>query len=336
MEIVCHRLGGVPLWREKLIIDHCKLFCIMLSSLSKNILSTLCYYDVLDYPLTSFEIWKYLMSHNTEHITHSRLAEVIDELESSNLNKYIEELEGFYFLKGRKSLVEARLHKNKISGDKLKRLRRIVWFLRFVPYIRMIAATGTLAMKNAEKESDWDLLIVLKKGRIWTGRTLATFLLHIIGKRRYGDKIKNRVCLNYFITTNSLEIRTKDLFSANEYYFLLPLFDAGSYYKKFQLRNSWIKDFKLNYSLNEIMGPRVLVDSEMSSFIRTFLEKVFGWNFLEKRLGDWEKRKIENNPKTGIAGSYIQASDDALIFLPEPQGPKVFEEFKRRLEAFNI
>ena len=328
---------------------------IMADSLPKNILSTIIYYDVLDYPLTSFEIWKYLIIHNVEpaYRTGRRetqnddnkcsLADIIKELENEEVKKYIEEYRGFYFLKGRIDLVEQRIKRNKISASKLKRLRRAVWLLRFVPYVRMIAVTGTLAMKNAEKPSDWDLLIVLEKGKIWTGRTLVTAAVQLIGKRRYGEKIKNRICLNYFITTSSLEIRTKDLFSANEYYFLFSLFDSGSYYNKFQLKNSWIRDFKPNYQLNEVISPKTLRDSGISLIIRNILEKILnlpagrqGFDFLENYLRKWEKGKIERNPKTQKVGSFIEATDEALIFLPEPQGPKVFEEFKRKLADLGI
>jgi predicted nucleotidyltransferase len=262
------------------------------------------------------------------------LADIIKELENEEIKKLIEEYRGFYFLKGRRELVEARINKNKISSSKLKKLRRVVWLLRFVPYVRMIAVTGTLSMKNAEKSSDWDLLIVLEKGKIWTGRTLVTAAAQLMGKRRHGNKIKDRICLNYFITTNSLEVRSKDLFSANEYYFLFPLFDSGSYYNKFQLRNSWIRDIKPGYQLNEILSPRTFKDTKTSYFIRTFGEKILIFSFLEDYLRKWEKKKIEQNPNTQKTGSIIEATDEALIFLPEPQGPKVFDKFKERLELF--
>lgn len=317
----------------------------MLSPLSKNIISTICYYDILDYPLTSFEIWKNLInSHQSlangqqmrEEGDKASISEVINELDNEEIRKYIEEYRGFYFLKGRSYLVEQRIKRNKISAAKLKRLRRAVWLLRFVPYVRMIAATGTLAMKNAEKPSDWDLLIVLEKGKIWTGRTLVTAVAQFLGKRRYGDKIKDRICLNHFITTETLEIRSKDLFSANEYYFLFPLFDSGTFYNKFQLRNSWIKDFKPNYQLSETASPKTFKDSGISRFIRTLGEKILNFELLENYLRKWEKEKIERNPKTHLGGSIISASDEALIFLPEPQGPKVFEEFKVKLAELGI
>lgn len=303
-------------------------------NLIKNILATICYYDVLDYPLTSFEVWKYLIKSGGQegggNGQKCSLGEVSKELENSALKNFVEEFQGFYFLKGKRHLIGERIKRGKISVLKIKRLRRVVYLLRFIPFVRMVGVTGRLAMKNAQEESDWDLLTVLKKNRIWTGRTLVTLAAHLLGKRRYGNKIRDRVCLNYFITDDSLEIKTKDLFSANEYSFCFPLFGAEEY-KKFQIKNSWIKKNKPNYYIAEQENLKTIKDTKCSRLVRTLGEKLFGWDFLENRLRTWEEKKIMSNPKTHQEGSMVEASDEALIFLPSPQGPKVFEEFKERV-----
>ena len=327
----------------------------MSDNLSQNILATICYYDCLDYPLTAFEVHKYLTTHNqpaspvggqpTTHPLRQELSEtsnpqrfslgdVIKMLEGDDLKKYIGEHRGFYFLKGRKNLVLERIKREKISAAQIKKLRRVVWLLRLVPFVRMIGVTGRLAMKNAEEKSDWDILVILKGGKIWTGRTLVTLLVHLIGKRRHKNKIKDRVCLNYFITGDSLEISTRDLYSSNEYYFTFPLFDADIF-KKFRLKNRWIKNFKPNYQPEEIGNLRIIKDSWLSRTSRTLGEALFGFDFLEKWLRKWAKGKIMRNPKTREKGGLIIASDEKLIFLPEPQGPEVFERFKNEINKIN-
>lgn len=309
----------------------------MENSLSKNILATVAYYDALDYPLTSFEIWKYLM--RIDYYEENKFSqsvifnEVLKELEKENLRKFIEESNGFYFLKGRSELVKKRIDGNKISVSKIKKLRKIIKALRFVPYVRMIGLTGRLAMKSAEAKSDWDLLVVLKSGKIWTGRTLVTLIAHILGKRRHGKKITDRVCLNYFLTDSSLEIATKDLFSASEYFFISPLFDCGGYFKKFQLKNRWISKIKPNFQMAEVGDLRTIKDSWASRFLRQIGENIFSWHILESWLEKMEKKKILENPKTYQSGSMVQVTPEALIFLPEPQGPKIFEKFKKRIGA---
>ncbi len=303
--------------------------------LQKNILATIAYYDGMDYPLTAFEIWKYLINFNPQPKTYNpqpfSLADVIKELDDYSIKRFIEKDHGFYFLRGRRELVDQRIKRNKISVGKIKKLRRIVWLLRFVPFIRMIGVTGALAMKNADADSDWDVLVVLKKGRIWTGRTLVTGFLHLIGKRRYGEKIKNRICLNHFIADDSLEVATKEKFpefSSHEFYFILPVFDTGIF-QKFQLQNSWIKDYKPNFYLREV-GK--IGEIGVARAIREIGEIILGWDFLENWLGKWQREKIMKNPLTKKPESFIRATDEYLIFLPEPHGSKLIEHLKQKTE----
>lgn len=326
----------------------------MLDNAQKQIIATLAYYDEMDYPMTAFEIWKHLIaadypittglrqgdgesSKNIRTYENLSLSEIIESLESEEIGKHVEEFEGFYFLKGRKELVEKRLGRNKLASFKIKKLRKIVWFLRFIPFVRMIAVTGRLAMKNSEKESDWDLFVVLKKGKIWTGRTLVTFFLHLVGKRRHGEKIKDRVCLNYFVTDESLEIDLENrswevnLFSASEYLFMIPLFGFKKF-RKFQIRNSWIRDFKPNFSLNETKDLGMVSDSHFSKITRKIGEKILDFDFIEKILRKLEREKIAKNPKTHLSGSVIEADDNSLVFLPEPQGKEIWEKTLEKLK----
>ncbi len=307
----------------------------MASELAQNIFATICYYDVLDYPLTVFEIWKYLISEqeSKSKIEKNTLVDVMDTLEDDNLKKKIETHQGYYFLSGRKDLVVQRIERNKISEEKFKIIRRVVKFLRFVPFARMILVTGRVAMKNADRKSDLDLLICLQAGRIFTGRTLVTLVTQLLGKRRYGKKITNRICLNYFITTKSLEIEMQDLFASSEYSFALPVF-GFDVFRKFQKENGWIGKYHENYAPAKIPNLKVIADNQFSKTIRNAGEKIFDSNFLEQKLKIWQIKRIMNDPRTNMPGSLIVANDDSLVFLPEPQGPKVFEAFQERLEKF--
>jgi hypothetical protein len=308
----------------------------MHSSLSQNILATIAYYDVLDYPLTVFELWKYLISNQQavggdEEKDKVVLIDIINEIENEELKKQIETFRGYYFLPGRINLVAQRIERNKISEEKYEIVQWVVQFLRFVPYVRMILVTGRVAMKNADKKSDLDLLICLEKGRIFTGRTLVTLAIHLLGKRRYGKKITNRICLNYFITTGSLEIEMQDLFASSEYFFALPVF-GFNVFGEFQKANGWISKYHENFSSTEIPNLKLKSDNYFSKLIRSVGEKLLGFDYLEQKLKVWQTKRIALDPRTNMPGSMIVADDNSLVFLPEPQGPKVFEAFKLRME----
>lgn len=304
--------------------------------LTKNIIATLAYYDVMDYPLTAFEVWKHFLAVENEVSREQvTLASVHEALHMLVSEQRVKEDRGFYYLPDRSALVDRRLAEGKVSVARLKRLRRLVGLLRFLPFVRMIGATGSLAMERGEEESDWDLLIVLKKDRIFTGRAVITLFLHLIGKRRHGEKTKNRACLNYFITDESLEIGTKDLYSAHEYRFLIPLF-GWSVYRKFEMTNRWIVRFQPQFFLTE--KPSLFLLGEQSAIrrLQAFFETVIGHGIVEKFLRIWQQKKIARNPLSRLEASYIEASDRALIFLPRPRGPKTFVAFRDRLATLRL
>lgn len=308
----------------------------MPSQITKNILNTIIYYDILNYPLTSFELWKYLIVARGDATEKDKctLGAVTEALESKEAKKHIEEFRGFYFLKGRKSLVGKRIQNDKNSIVKFKIAERVARRLRFVPFVRMVAVTGTLAMKNPEQSSDIDFFVALEKGRIFTGRLLVTLAVHLLGKRRYGKKIKNRVCLNYFITTGSLEIQRQDLFGANEYSFVYPIFGFNVFQKFCGTNADWIKKFKPNWEMPEIEPAKYYSEhSKASRLIQKTKETLInflGGDIIEAWLKQKQIIRISRNPLTKKEGAYIEATDDNLIFLPEPQGVKIYEEYKKK------
>ncbi len=311
----------------------------MLSRISQNILATIAYYDVLDYPLTIFELWKYLIKNTESEIDGQAekkilLADIIKELESEDLKKKFETHRGFYFLPNRKDLIYSRIERNKISEDKYKIIRRVAKLLKFIPYTRMVAVAGRVAMKNAEKKSDLDFLIVFEKGHIFTGRFLTVILLSILGKRRSGGKIKNKICLNHFLSTD-FSVSVQDLFSSHEYVFMLPIFGFEAY-RNFFMRNVWIKNYRPNFD-NKIPILKEEKDSRFSKQVRKILEKIFSLQFIESILKKMQIRKIIKNPKTQRTGGVIIYSDDELAFWPdfEKQGPRIFEKFRERVEQIS-
>jgi len=326
----------------------------MSDNLSKYILTTLVYYDVMDYPMTVFEVWKYLTKISPEVAEKYSLAEVMKELEEDKLKKIIEEYRGYYFLKGRlpatlrspdtptqamragvamragSELVPQRIERNKIAEKKFRIVRQVVWWLRFAPFARGVAVTGRMAMKNAEHKSDLDLLIILEKNRMFIGRLLVTLLVHLLGKRRHGNKIKDRICLNHFVATKCC-VSGRDIFASHEYAFMVPIFGAKAF-RKFQKNNPWIQGFKINFEPAD-GNLKKISDSHVSKFVRENLEKILHADFIEQKMEKWQQKRIANNPKSKQAGGIIICSPEELAFWPnfENQGPKVFDSFQERL-----
>ena len=299
-----------------------------MNQLSRDIVETVAYYDAMDFPLTGFEIWKYLMA-TGERQEQVSLGAVLAALETEEIKKRLGSDRGWYAVRGREDLFEKRWIHERRSEIKMKHIQKLAKVLRWVPFVRMVALTGSVAMKNAKRGSDWDMLIVLRAGHIWMGRVLVTGVLHLIGKRRWGKHHRDRACLNFWITSESLEISLKDWFSSHEYSTMVPLYGTREY-RRFRMANRWIIRFRPQYRPTRLISQWCVVDRWYIRVIRDIGEIVLGDRWLEKKLGEMQKKKIEANPKTKWAGSLIIANDQALVFLPKPRGPKIFEKFKRR------
>lgn len=314
--------------------------------LQKRILTTLCFYNVLDYPLTAFEIYKYLNNLPKDTLGEedkNSLSQIIGELESDNLKKFVIEKNGFYFLRGADGthdFFSKRIERSKLAFRKLKKARLAAKILRFIPFVKMVGVTGKLAMKNSGSSGDLDFLVVLERGKIWTGRAMVSAVTHVLGLRRHGNKIADRVCLNFYLTTESLEVGFKDLFFAHEYSFIIPLF-GWRIFKKFQMENSWIKDYKINFSPDEIENLYIVYDNWPAKFIRQAGEKLLSAKTVEKFFKSFQEKRIENKERL-ILGNIsreesekfdhlVEASDQRLVFWPRQ--PKTLEAFSKKLES---
>jgi hypothetical protein len=283
-------------------------------ALKKNIKATLTYYDVLEFPLTTFEAWKFLMKyHEQQSQGKATLQAVSQKLYELRTEGAIGCEKGMWFLSGRKNLVLLRVAREKISIRKLKSMKVLVTWLRYLPFVRTIAATGSLALRHGTKESDWDMLIVLKNGHLFTGRMILTLFLQIIGKRRHGNKIEDRACLNYYCTEKSLLVRPEDWYGAHEYQVMIPLFQRLSP-DAFLRANGWIFHFRPHLELPLVPHKLTLAPTQKSLWVQNFLERLFSARFLEQFLARWQVQKINHNPKTHLAGSLIVADHKRLTF----------------------
>jgi len=303
----------------------------------RNILATFLYFDVLDMPLTAMEVWKVcldtkrLVGESNQAMQPGTVPffSVLRVLDDMTKKKEIVFEKGMYALAQRENIIDIRRRSIKISDAKIREMKKWIAFFRYVPFIRGIIVTGGLSSKVATKKSDWDVLIVAKRGRIWTARTLMTLMTFLFGKRRYGRHVSDRVCLNHFITNTSLDMRMRDIYSAKEYIFAFPMTNE-KLFLQFLKKNNWIRSFFPLWQQPGAQHTQCLSENSFGKKTQSFFEAMVGWNGIEAWLRSWQQQKIAKNPKTHLPGSYIFAQDDALIFLPHPHGPEVFERFRSK------
>jgi hypothetical protein len=294
----------------------------------KDIIFTVAYYNALDYCPTTFFVWKHLLSvkRKSERISPAKVVEGLDFLKKQ---KKVYFKNGFWRVSGavnrdwkRGVIYKHQIQKNKISTDKIKQAKRWSDRLGWLPYLEGLMLTGTLAMKRGGTDSDWDVLVVMKKDRIWLGRFVLSIWLNFVRKRRFGKYIRDRFCLNQFMVEDRLEFQERNEFAANEILASQQLLGQQNIKNKLIEENKkWIKRFKPNFKFRRVQSKLIVSRFQMfiKSFLEKFLEMILRAEFLNKVLKKIMIKKINNNPKTYIEEADIRYSDFFLVFLPHPQ-----------------
>ena len=245
--------------------------------LERAILETLLYSDLFDYPLTLDEVVLYLGG------VQSTADEVRACLACTHyLAGRIIEIDGYLALRGREALIARRLERAASSDRLWRRARRFVRVLRLVPFVRMIAITGALSMKNSTAGDDIDVLIVTAPDRVWLTRAFAVVLVY--AGRLCGDTL----CPNYVISERALGLDKHTLFVAHEFIQMVPVY-GRAVYDRMCAANPWIQTM-----LPNAMPPLPCEPDQQPGLIGCSLKRRLE-RLLSGRVGDaleaWEMRR---------------------------------------------
>src|SRR3989344_2248763 len=85
-----------------------------------------------------------------------------------------------------------------------------LWPFCFVPFVDFVFAAGSLATGAMHEDSDFDVIVGVRQGRIFTARFYCILAFGLFGWRRgKNDKNKaasNKICLSHFITPKSFHL----------------------------------------------------------------------------------------------------------------------------------
>jgi len=291
-------------------------------ALERAILKTLLYSDLFDYPLTPEEVAHYLVGvPSTADEVRACLAR------TRGLADRVVELDGYLALRGREALIARRLDRAATSDRLWQRARRFVHVLRLVPFVRMIAITGALAMNNSSAGDDIDVLIVTAPDRVWLTRAFAIALVYA-GKLG-GDTL----CPNYVISERALALDKHTLFVAHEFAQMVPVY-GRDVYDRMYVANRWIQTMLPNAARPLRSGS----DQQPGLIGRSFKRSIE--RLLSGRLGDsleaWEmRRKIRKfQRRLGCPdGDAILDRDHVKGHFDDYGGP-VMRRYAERLAQF--
>ena len=211
-----------------------------ITRVDEQILRTLLYFDIFNYPLKSEEVFKFLgIPALDKSIVTSRLSSLTDQ-------KIIFQFGELFSLKNDNALIDRRLKGNKEADKYLILAQKKANFISKFPFVRAVLASGSLSKGYMDEGSDLDFFIITAPNRLWIARTLL-----VLYKRVFLANSHKHFCVNYFIDEKHLEIEEKNLFTATELATVIPLYGSKQY-ENLQGVNSWLLEFFPNYTPRSI------------------------------------------------------------------------------------
>jgi hypothetical protein len=242
----------------------------------KAILGALVYADIFEYPLTEEEIFNYSIAYS---VTCDEVRSML--YRKSRLENRLEKKGLFWFLEGRSHLVNRRRKRNEISRLLWMRAQRYMAWIAALPFIKMLAITGSMAMKNiASLDDDIDIMIVVENQRVFLVRSLVAIISRLA--RLSGINL----CPNFIISEDNLRISDESLFTAHELVQLLPVFGRKTYLRLWK-SNPWIELYLPNASPRLHVLP--LDDSPVTLYRRVIEFLLRGKT--GQTLDRWEHRR---------------------------------------------
>ncbi|MBI5412562.1 hypothetical protein HZA43_05350 [Candidatus Peregrinibacteria bacterium] len=298
--------------------------------LQSSILKTIAFFDLFDFPLTAEEVQRYLYGYGQP--VH------IKEIKGTlALMPSLESLKDYYFLKGRGELVRIREARQYRAQQYWDRVKFYGLHMRQIPFVRMIAVCNTLSYNNVTDESDIDLLVITEPGRLWTARLFLTLLLQFFGVRRHGNKIAERFCLSFFVTTQRLNFQPlllapEDPYLAYWLAFLAPIEGRETYDHLKKLNEVWLKaDYGLIFPPEQGRHFYALEKSRLKRFQEWTLRGRLGDLFEKLIQYFWKKRTQKKAGLLDPATSGVRIENDFLKFHDHDRRREYYDAWIRKV-----
>jgi hypothetical protein len=197
-------------------------------------LQSVLYAALFDYPLTVQQLREALIGQRADE------AMLLDwYAQSAYLQSAVEYDNGHFFPRGRRDLLDRRARREATSRRLLETLAAPLNLISRLPFVRMVALSGSLAHLNGDADADLDLFVITAPRRVWTVTVAALALARLCGWRQ-------RLCLNYVVSERALWVAPADLFSANQIVHLQPIAGHTSYLR-FLDANRFVERFYPNF-----------------------------------------------------------------------------------------
>lgn len=269
-----------------------------MESLEQAILRTILYADVFNFPLSLPEIHHFLIAP-----TPASLPQIEETLaRSPRLREALCCIDGFFMCVGREDLAAIRRGREDASAALWAAALSYGRWMARVPFVRMVALTGALAVRNAVESDDIDYLIVTHAGRVWMARAFAIILVRLARLRGV------ELCPNYVLADNALRQDRQDIFMAHEITQMIPLY-GRALYDQMRQENAWVLAMMPNAQAAFRNGDEADIGGGWG-LIKRALEGLLG-GALGNAVESWERTRKLRRFAPQMRSDFHQARLDA-------------------------
>jgi hypothetical protein len=258
--------------------------------LDQAILATVAYADIFDFPLDRPEIHRDLIG-----VAASAEA-TFAALDSLVARGRLVARAGMLTLPGREALLGIRRERRARATALWPLARRHGLRIARLPFVRLVAVSGSLAADNPDPRADLDYLIVTAPGRLWLVRAMTILLVRAARLRGV------RLCPNYLLTTRALALSRRELYTAHELLQVAPLAGDATY-RRLLAENDWVADWLPNRHRQASAAPTL---PATATALGRAGEAALG-GALGDRLETWEGRRKQRRFGLGDHGARFTA-----------------------------
>jgi hypothetical protein len=182
--------------------------------------------------------------------------------------------------------------------------------LRCVPFVRMVGLNGSMVTGTFHKGSDIDLFIVTSDGHIFVARALSALVILLSGLEIRPGREAGMICANRYAIESFVDITPHDIYHAQVFHNLVPLFVDGPAYIDYFEINQWMEMLGEPLTLHR----PVLMHNPVTLIIQKLGELIFRWRVIENYVERLQRARIARDWRSTAEGSKVRISEQELRF----------------------
>jgi predicted nucleotidyltransferase len=239
--------------------------------IKKAIINTLSYRALFKYPLNVYQLRTLLIAE--EEISDEEFSQELAKLQKKGT---IKSRNDRYYAPGFRP-VDAK-SRAKISRSLLEQNSAVFALLGQIPWVRMVAVTGSVAAYNADQKSDIDVFIISAPNRVWLTRFMTVLLLKLLGRYRTDGNEAGKICPNLYVDEDHMHWpkNKQNIYIAQEIVMMRPVVSKNNAYFRFINANKWIfkynANFKIDLSLKNSPKKKIAQSGTVNAIERTLMQ----------------------------------------------------------------